>query len=225
MFDNIIEVLLTLTIGLWIGIIISWLYGRMRIREQEKCIEKLHAKLDEKESTQVDLETLIQKNTDCIQKIIDEMTQHTNLISHLTSRVDQQYFTIDNLMREAEKKEEQIHHIITCAESSEARAKEMEILLTEAKKKASTKTQMQGMKDDLAIIKGIGPKTSTILKSAQITSFEKLASTSEKDIRAILETENSNILHLVDYKSWPEQARLAFVSDWEALTALQDSLS
>ena len=214
MFDNIIEVLLTLTIGLWIGIIISWLYGRMRIREQEKCIEKLHAKLDEKESTQVDLETLIQKNTDCIQKIIDEMTQHTNLISHLTSRVDQQYFTIDNLMREAEKKEEQIHHIITCAESSEARAKEMEILLTEAKQKeASTKTQMQGMKDDLAIIKGIGLKTSTILKSAQITSFEKLASTSEKDIRAILETENFNLPHLVDYKSWPEQAKLAANSD------------
>ena len=142
------------------------------------------------------------------------------------SRVDQQYSTINNLMREAEKKEEQIHHIIARAESSEARAKEMDFLLTEAKQKeANIKTQMQGMKDDLAIIKGIGPKTSTILKSAQITSFEKLASTSEKDIREILETENSNLPHLVDYKSWPEQARLAFVSDWEALTALQDSLS
>ena len=83
---------------------------------------------------------------------------------------------------------------------------------------------MQAMQDDFTHIMGIGPKVSSVLRSAGIKTFTKLASTDIDKITEILEDENPSLLRLTDPSTWSEQARLASEGDWEALTTLQENL-
>ncbi len=78
--------------------------------------------------------------------------------------------------------------------------------------------------DDLKRIEGIGPKISSLLQAAGITTFAQLAATGGERLRQILEAENPNLLRLADPSTWPEQARLAAAGDWTALEKLQDEL-
>ena len=75
--------------------------------------------------------------------------------------------------------------------------------------------------DDLAIVEGIGPKISGVLKANGINTFSELASTEVARIQQILTKEG---LRLADPTTWPEQARLAAAGDWEALTDFQKKL-
>ena len=74
---------------------------------------------------------------------------------------------------------------------------------------SSQKARMRAMQDDLTYIVGIGPKVSSILRSAGINTFAKLGSEDVNRIMEILETKNRNILRLIDPATWPEQARMA----------------
>jgi predicted flap endonuclease-1-like 5' DNA nuclease len=73
---------------------------------------------------------------------------------------------------------------------------------------ATYKARMKLMQDNLSIIPGVGPKVAYLLRSARIDTFSKLAATSVPKIREILETENPNLLRLIDPSNWPEQAKL-----------------
>lgn len=75
--------------------------------------------------------------------------------------------------------------------------------------------------DDLTRIEGIGPKISSLLQAAGITSFARLAETDQERLAQILQDAN---LRLAKPGTWPEQARLAAAGDWDALAALQDEL-
>jgi predicted flap endonuclease-1-like 5' DNA nuclease len=78
--------------------------------------------------------------------------------------------------------------------------------------------------DDLKRVEGIGPKISSVLQAAGITTFSQLADTDVDRLQQILETADPNLLRLADPTTWPEQARLAADGDWEALKKLQDEL-
>ncbi len=75
--------------------------------------------------------------------------------------------------------------------------------------------------DDLKRIEGIGPKISSLLQAAGITTFNQLATTEVDRLQAILDEAK---LRLANPDTWPEQARLAAAGDWEALEKLQDEL-
>ena len=74
--------------------------------------------------------------------------------------------------------------------------------------------------DDLKKLEGIGPKISSVLAEAGVTTFAQVAEMSVDQIREIL-TGKVRIFHPT---SWPEQAALAAAGDWEGLQTLQDSL-
>lgn len=76
--------------------------------------------------------------------------------------------------------------------------------------------------DDLTRIEGIGPKISSLLQGAGITTFVQLAATDMSRLKQIL-TE-ADLIALADPTTWPEQARLAAAGDWDALETLQDEL-
>lgn len=78
--------------------------------------------------------------------------------------------------------------------------------------------------DDLKVIEGIGPKFSSVLAAAGITTFAQLAATKVGRIEEILEAESPRLRRLADPATWPEQARLAAAGDWEGLAALQEEL-
>ncbi|MGD9049121.1 MAG: hypothetical protein PVF77_13780 [Anaerolineae bacterium] len=78
--------------------------------------------------------------------------------------------------------------------------------------------------DDLKVIEGIGPKISSVLQAAGITTFAQLAGTSTGQLEQILEEADPNLLRLAKPTTWPEQAKLAARGRWEELEKLQDEL-
>jgi len=75
--------------------------------------------------------------------------------------------------------------------------------------------------DDLTRIKGIGPKTSSVLQAAGISTYQKLAETNLQDIKGLLEQANYRML---DPGTWTEQAHLAASGQWEELEKLQETM-
>jgi len=75
--------------------------------------------------------------------------------------------------------------------------------------------------DDLIRIEGIGPKISTIVAAAGITSFAELASQEIVRLEAILDEAG---IHTANPSTWPEQAALAAQGKWEELKELQDRI-
>ncbi len=76
--------------------------------------------------------------------------------------------------------------------------------------------------DDLKLIEGIGPKLSSVLQQAGITTWAKLAQTEVSELQRILD--EAGISKISDPATWPEQAALAAAGDWDGLEKLQDEL-
>jgi len=121
--------------------------------------------------------------------------------------------------------EKKAQDALTRAEAAEASIAKLEKELEErAQEAASQKARIRSMQDDLTIIDGIGPRVSSVLRSAGITSFSKLAERETEEIRGILVAENPRLTRLTDPSTWHEQAGMAADGDWEGLKALQDSI-
>jgi predicted flap endonuclease-1-like 5' DNA nuclease len=78
--------------------------------------------------------------------------------------------------------------------------------------------------EDLKVIEGIGPKISSVLQAAGITTFAQLAEASSGQLEQILKEADPNLLRLAKPATWPEQAKLAAEGKWEELDKLQDEL-
>jgi len=76
--------------------------------------------------------------------------------------------------------------------------------------------------DDLTRIEGVGPKLASLLRSAGISTYRGLAQSTADELRAIL---HERRLYFADPTTWPEQAELAAVEAWGALSDLQEELT
>ncbi len=76
--------------------------------------------------------------------------------------------------------------------------------------------------DDLTQIEGIGPKMRDALVGAGINTFERLAQTSEDELRSAVE--NAGMRLAPSIPTWAEQAEYAAKGDWDGLQAFQDTL-
>jgi hypothetical protein len=74
--------------------------------------------------------------------------------------------------------------------------------------------------DDLKVIEGIGPKIESVLQKAGIRTYAQLAVTGVTRLKSILNDAGVRAAP----GTWPEQARLAAVGDWDRLDALQNQL-
>ena len=77
--------------------------------------------------------------------------------------------------------------------------------------------------DDLTKIEGVGKKIAELLVAENITTFNALAETNVKKLRAILDAAG-NRFKIYDPASWSKQAKLAANNKWDALKALQKEL-
>jgi predicted flap endonuclease-1-like 5' DNA nuclease len=75
--------------------------------------------------------------------------------------------------------------------------------------------------DDLLVIEGIGPKISTIIVAAGITSFAELAAADADNLKSILHDAG---IHTANPSTWPQQARLAADRQWDELRDLQERI-
>ena len=78
-------------------------------------------------------------------------------------------------------------------------------------------------KDDLTKIEGIGAKTAEALQNAGINSFAQLADMEAAKVKETL-VEAAKTFNRFDTTTWPQQARMAALGQWEALKAWQDEL-
>lgn len=78
--------------------------------------------------------------------------------------------------------------------------------------------------DDLKVVEGIGPVLEGVLHAGGVTTWAGLGATAPDAIRAILVgADDRHRMH--DPTSWPRQARLAAIGEWDALKSLQDRLT
>jgi len=222
MFENIYEVSISLATGLFLGILISWLYWSPKVREREDHIENLETSLMKKVE---DLNEQARGQKANLERLNSELSQRNEVIDTLNAKVQEKDDSIDVLKEKVADLEKQNRDGLIRAEVAETRVRELESFLTEKEKEVATlSARANAMQDDLSFLDGIGPKVSAVLRFAGITSFSRLASTDIDKIREILEEENPNLLRLTDPSTWPEQARMAADGDWEALSALQNDL-
>lgn len=108
------------------------------------------------------------------------------------------------------------------AEPQEAEEPEVEDKASaEAETEALEEPASPPTPDKLSRIEGIGPKISSVLQEAGITTFAQLADTTPEQIEQILGEADPRLRRLAKPATWPEQAALAASGEWEALTALQ----
>jgi predicted flap endonuclease-1-like 5' DNA nuclease len=103
-------------------------------------------------------------------------------------------------------------------EEPEAKETEDETL---AEAQASEERGLPPASDKLTRIEGIGPKISSVLQEAGITTFAQLADATPEQIEQILAEADPRLPRLANPATWPEQAALAATGEWEALAALQ----
>jgi predicted flap endonuclease-1-like 5' DNA nuclease len=104
---------------------------------------------------------------------------------------------------------------------------EVELPVTEAEPEAiegEGEEEEPAVSDDLKRIEGIGPKISSVLQEAGITTYIQLADAGVSRLEEILEEADPRLLRLANPATWPEQAALAAAGEWDALQALQNEL-
>lgn len=194
------------------------------INEKGQEIESLTTQLKDNKNALKDREKEIADlNTQVSQR--DENVRELNLQISLKDE------SIDLMKKEAADLEQMNRDTVSHAEEAETRVEELEKSVEELEKSleaketevTSLKARMRVMQDDFSCIVGIGPKVSSVLRSAGINTFTKLASADVNKITQILEAENPSLLRLTDPLTWSEQAKLVSEEDWEALSALQES--
>jgi predicted flap endonuclease-1-like 5' DNA nuclease len=72
------------------------------------------------------------------------------------------------------------------------------------------------VKDDLKVIKGIGPVLEKSLNDLGITAYEQLAKMTIKDVTSVLASAGINT-KIYDLSGWKAQAKLALKGDMEAV--------
>ena len=108
---------------------------------------------------------------------------------------------------------------------AETRVAKLEHHTTELKDEITAlKAKQRAMQDDFSRLDGIGPKIASVLRSAGVKTFAKLAVKGADELREILEASNPILLKLSDPASWPEQGGMAAEGEWESLKALQKTL-
>lgn len=92
-----------------------------------------------------------------------------------------------------------------------------------AKKKSVTKKSVV-KKDDLTKVEGIGPVIRDLLYKNNILTFKKLANSSSKDLKKILDKAGPRF-QMHDPSTWVKQSKLADANKWSELEKLQETLN
>ena len=140
-------------------------------------------------------------------------------------KISQRDDHIEELKGTVKTRDKKIKSLNKSLKEHETRVNEMLKLKQEREQEiTSLKAKERAMQDDFSYLDGVGPKISSILRSAGIKTFAKLATKEVDDLREILVAENPSLLRLSDPTTWPDQAGMAAEGRWENLKALQEIL-
>lgn len=188
------------------------------VNKYDTAIKELKKNIVEKNNKIAEMNEQINNYTDEVQNLENHMATAAATIKNCTSEIDIYKKTIKDLKEEVSDLEKFNDIQILRAKEAENRVKE---LWDKSDEKDNVihrlKSRIDAMQDNFSVISGIGPKISTIIRNAGITTFKQLAALDIEEIQSILEAENPNLLQLTDPTSWPEQAKMASTEEWDAL--------
>jgi chromosome segregation ATPase len=208
-------------------------------KKNEAQINNLNSSLEETQSNSELLKKQLETSAEKINNYSNQVKERDSTINQmntkmqglgenidrLTTQSEDQDQSIQQITKELEMRGSMIQQLTSQLNSAKEQIVEHESSLSDRSNKIMTlEARMKAKQDNFTIIAGIGPKVDAILKAKKINTFSKLSSLSVENILETLENENPNLIRLVDPKNWPEQAKLAADDEWEALTALQESL-
>lgn len=198
---------------------------RQMIGERDAQIVELTSSIETRDENIDRLNRRLQEQETKLDDVSTQLSQRESIIEGQNFQIQEQNNYINALKEEKAALEERIQNVSATAEETATRELELgETLHEKERELARLRARTLRMHDDLTQIAGIGVKISSVLKSAGIDTFEKLATTEIDGIRGILEAENPSLLRLTDPSTWPEQARIAADGDWEALSNLQTTI-
>lgn len=198
---------------------------KARSVESKKNKEELTLSLNKRYKELDILKSHIKEREDTIGQMQGQTSEMMEQIQDLTIRGEERDRTIGQLQAAVKKRDIKIQELMINLEHANEKMTELDNLIEKKDQDISTReARMDAMQDNFAIISGIGPKMSSVLRNAGIASFPQLAGTKIKKIRNILEAENPSLLRLVDPTSWSKQAKLAASGEWEALKDFKESL-
>jgi predicted flap endonuclease-1-like 5' DNA nuclease len=195
------------------------------IGERDNQVEKLENILVSSSEKNDRLNELLKEQGTSLDSLQAHLAQRDSIIEGLNFQLHEQNNYINELKEEKADLGEQVQVTIVRAEEAETGVKGLREMLKERESELDgLQERTLRMQDNLTLINGIGKKISSVLIHAGIDTFAKLATTDADEIRKILEKENPSLLRLTNPSTWPEQARIAAASDWEALSNLQNSI-
>ncbi len=197
----------------------------VQLDKREEAISLLGDQIKEKDDSIKQLEEDLNTLKEEKQTSITRAEKVEAMIQEREKEIEERDSSIELMREDLTALEKKAQDALTRAEAAEACIANLEEALEErAQEAASQKTRIRSMQDDLSVIDGIGPRISSVLRSAGITSFSKLAESEAEEIRGILVAENPSLTRLTDPSTWHEQAMLAADGDWGGLKAVQDSI-
>ena len=151
--------------------------------------------------------------------------QRDSTITDLKVQLKETNEHVETLNTQVANLNQQNHQTTDRATHAETRVSELDHITSELEHEITAlKTKQRAMQDDFSRLDGIGPRISSVLRSAGVKTFAKLAAKETDEIREILTASNPNLLKLSDPASWAEQAGMAAEGEWESLKALQGTL-
>lgn len=142
-----------------------------------------------------------------LKKSLDELQEELHLIQDKSDQLDSVRLDNDQLRLELQTLRDKLNR----AESEIGRI-------------ATFPTIPENQGDDLTKINGIGPKIAAVLRRQGIDSFVALADSRPEQLRQLLDASGDRF-NFANEHTWPPQARLAAVGDWDELASLQARLS
>ena len=202
----------------------SLIFLKSEVTDLEKRNQDSLARARDAEASVGELKKRLKMQETELEDLRARSSQGDKTIRERTAQIEEKVHNIDQLKAKVVNLERNNQNSLARAENAESRLGELEKFVEDKEREiAALQARTRTMQDDFAIIVGIGPKVSSILRSAGITTFEKLATAEESRLRDILEAENPSLLRLTDPSTWSEQARLVVEGDFEAISALGKS--
>jgi predicted flap endonuclease-1-like 5' DNA nuclease len=153
------------------------------------------------------------------------ISQRDSAITELRAHLNETNDHVETLNTQIAALNQQNHEQTNRATRAETRVSELDHITSELEHEITAlKAKQRAMQDDFSRLDGIGPRISSVLRSAGVKTFAKLAAKETDEIREILTASNPNLLKLSDPTSWPEQAGMAAEGEWGSLKALQGTL-
>jgi predicted flap endonuclease-1-like 5' DNA nuclease len=187
-------------------------YDPKMLENAKKMISE-HALVEKAEEMKDKIEKEVSNNK--LVKKAEKMS--SKLKKNITETIEDVKERIEDYTEDVKEKVEDVTDKKTSVKKT-ATKKKTTAKKTTAKKVIVKKVVIEktDVKDDLKVIKGIGPVLETSLNDLGITAYEQLAKMTIKDITSVLAGAGINT-KIYDLSGWKAQAKLALKGDMEAV--------